>query len=315
MLFSFILAFVPLLVAGSASVSQVEAKVTYYPKPSAWMLKPLSEEDKHRKPAARTTTNTYVNDYTYWLVHAYYSSTGSYCNEDEVIMKTAIAAGVCMVNSPTSSMMYQCWSTGCFLYDYSDSVCQSYSNSYSVNTYMCQAGDADDDGYVTDDGNQYTSQQLIVQMGFPVPLPGNSTTISYYDSLNCDRNTMNYYRLAFPNRCYNNYNGTSRTSTQYVNPDVTIYNANGCDMANVEETLSYPPGQCQVDAAASTSSMLVLNFPVIPVVPIDLGTILGTTAAAFSTMAIANTLLYFFQPYLTEATQSSGLQAEKPSEF
>ena len=128
---------------------------------------------------------------------------------------------------------------------------------------------------------------------------------------------MSQYRLAYPNRCYNNFDGENRTSTQYINPDLVSYSDNGCDPATIDATVPYPPGVCQVDYSTSpaTSSMLVLNFPVIPVVPIDLGTILGTTAAAFSTMAIANTLLYFFQPYLSEATQSSGLQAEKPSEF
>ena len=66
----------------------------------------------------------------------------------------------------------------CYYYTYTDSNCGMYQTSYSVNLYMCQAGDADDDGYVTDDGNQYTAKQLIAQVGFPVPLPGNSTTLT-----------------------------------------------------------------------------------------------------------------------------------------
>jgi len=133
----------------------------------------------------------------------------------------------------------------------------------------------------------------------------------------CDQSTMSSYRLAYPDRCYNNFDGENRTSTQYINPDLVTYSANGCDPATIDATVLYPPGVCQIDYSTSpaTSSMLVLNYPVVPVVPIDLGTILGTTAAAFSTMAIANTLLYFFQPYLSEATQSSNMQSEKPSEF
>ena len=67
----------------------------------------------------------------------------------------------------------------CYLYEYSDAYCNYYQTSNYVNTYYCHPGDATDDGYVTDDGNQYTSQQLILQQGFPVPLPGNSTTIRF----------------------------------------------------------------------------------------------------------------------------------------
>uniref|UniRef100_A0A7S3HSA8 Uncharacterized protein n=1 Tax=Spumella elongata TaxID=89044 RepID=A0A7S3HSA8_9STRA len=313
-------ALVPYLVVASTATTKEATKVKYYPKPAAWMLKPVPANDEHAKPPTHTTTSTYVNEYTIWVVQVSYSSTGYYCNEDEAIMKTALPANMCLQTGPDTSMMFQCYSGlygSCTLYEYRDSYCYSYQTSNYVSTYYCHPGDATDDGYVTDDGNQYTSQQVILQQGFPVPLPGNSTTITYYDSSYCDPNTMSQYRLAYPDRCYNNYNGTIRTSTQYINPDLLSYSENGCDPATIDVKVPYPPGVCQVDYSTSpaTSSMLVLNFPVIPVVPIDLGTILGTTAAAFSTMAIANTLLYFFQPYLSEATQSSGLQAGKPSEF
>eukprot|EP01032_Pedospumella_encystans_P012085 gene12085-14004_t len=279
MLFAFILSLVPLLVAAETAVPNAKGKVTNF-KPESWMLKPLSPSDEHYKPAAHSVSSTYVNDYTYWFIQAYYSSTGMYCNSDDLIMKTALPSYTCMPTGDFTSIMIQCWSEyTCYFYEYSDNYCGTMQTSNYVNLYICQAGDADDDGYVTDDGNQYTSQQLMVQQGFPVPLPGNSTTLSFYDSMYCDPSTMNNYRLAYPNKCYNNFNGTSRTSTQYVNPNLLSYNDNGCDMANVAESMPFPPGVCQVDYTTSpaTSSMLVLNFPKPPVVPVNTAAIVGAT--------------------------------------
>ena len=66
----------------------------------------------------------------------------------------------------------------CNYYTYGDANCNYYQSSSYLNTGLCQTGDADDDGYVTDDGYQYTAKMLVAQQGFPVPLPGNSTTVT-----------------------------------------------------------------------------------------------------------------------------------------
>ncbi len=105
------IAVLPLLVVASTATVKEVTKIKYYAKPAAWMLKPVAEGDKHAKPAPRTTTSgTYVNDYTTWVVQVSYSSTGYYCNEDEAIMKTAVPAFNCMQTGEFTSMMYQCYS-------------------------------------------------------------------------------------------------------------------------------------------------------------------------------------------------------------
>lgn len=228
--------------------------------------------------------------------------------------------------------------------------------TYGINLNMCQAGDADDDGYVTDDGNQYTSQILTAQQGLPQQLPGNSTTLrfvkmqsiflslllltrfltrnSYYQADNCDPNSLTFsQRLAYPNRCYNNFDGENRTSTQYLEPNLLSYKENGCDSMNIVGSEPYPPGMCQAgpyNPAYFTSYKLVLNHdePAIQTLaPTFMPTsgpksnfdaIVGTTVAGFSAMAVLNTLLFFFQPPQSTSSsvnQVNPSQAEKPSEF
>jgi len=127
---------------------------------------------------------------------------------------------------------------------------------------------------------------------------------------------MSNYILAYPDRCYNNFNGTSRTSTQYVNPNLLSYNANGCDPATIAESKSYPPYVCQIDYTTSptTSSMLVLNYPKPPVVPVNTAAIVGATVGGFAAIALLDAMLYFFVPPQSQSDDPA-MQAQKSGEF
>ena len=132
----------------------------------------------------------------------------------------------------------------------------------------------------------------------------------------CNENSMSNYILAYPDYCYNNYNGTSRTSTKYTNPNLLSYQGNGCDPAAVDATVSYPPGSCQIDYSTSpaTSSMLVLNFPKPPVVPLNTAAIVGATVGGFAAVALLDAMLYFFMPPQSQSDDPT-MQAQKSSEF
>jgi len=111
MLFAFLFSLVPLLVAAGSSAPHAHAKVAFSFKPESWMLKPLSPSDEHYKPPSKSVSS-YVNEYTYWLTTAYYSTT--YCSTDQIIMKTAVPSNVCIPSDdPTdtfSSVMVACYS-------------------------------------------------------------------------------------------------------------------------------------------------------------------------------------------------------------
>ena len=127
---------------------------------------------------------------------------------------------------------------------------------------------------------------------------------------------MSQYRLAYPDRCYNNYNGTIRSSTKYTNPNLVSYSDNGCDPATIDATVYYPPGLCQVDYSTypATSSMLVLNFPVVPKQPVNTAAIVGATVGGFAAIALLDAMLYFFVPSQSESDDPA-MQAPKTGEF
>ena len=104
------IAVLPFLALASTHATNDVAEVKYHSKPAAWMLKPVPENDEHAKPPTHTTTSTYVNEYTIWVIQVSYSSTGYYCNEDEAIMKTALPANMCLQTGPYTSMIFQCYS-------------------------------------------------------------------------------------------------------------------------------------------------------------------------------------------------------------
>lgn len=132
----------------------------------------------------------------------------------------------------------------------------------------------------------------------------------------CDQSSMSFYRLAYPDKCYNNFNGTVRTSTQYVNPNLLSYKDNGCDIANVDTTVYMPPYACQIDYTTSpaTSSMLVLNFPKPAVVPVNTAAIVGATVGGFAAIALLDAMLYFFVPPQSQSDDPA-MQAPKTGEF
>lgn len=107
MLFAFIFSLVPLLVAAETAVPNAKGKFINTFKPESWMLKPLSPSDEHYKPPSKSVSS-YVDQYTYWLSTFYYSS--SYCNNDEIIMKTAVPTGSCMQTGEYSSIIIYCYS-------------------------------------------------------------------------------------------------------------------------------------------------------------------------------------------------------------
>ncbi len=111
MLFAFLFSLVPLIVAAGSSAPHTHAKVAFNFKPESWMLKSLSPSDEHYKPPSKSVSS-YVNEYTYWLATAYYSTT--YCSNDEIIMKTAFPTGTCIPSDdPTnefSSVTVYCYS-------------------------------------------------------------------------------------------------------------------------------------------------------------------------------------------------------------
>ena len=134
----------------------------------------------------------------------------------------------------------------------------------------------------------------------------------------CDQSSMSNYILAYPDYCYNNYNGTSRTSTKYSNPNLLSYQGNGCEPSMVDATVSYPPGACQIDYTTSpaTSSMLVLNFPKPPVVPVNTAAIVGATVGGFAAIALLDAMLYFFVPPQSQSqSDDPTMQAPKTGEF
>jgi len=128
--------------------------------------------------------------------------------------------------------------------------------------------------------------------------------------------------------CYNNYDGQSYTSTQYIEPNLLSYDAFGCDSAFLVGSEEYPLGYCK-STDSVTSCKLVMNSAPPSTSPTlyptdapsmskeDYDAIVGTTLAGFSAMAVLNTLLFFFQPPqdTSSVSQNSPTEAGKASEF
>lgn len=98
-----LLAALPAITAGSDSVSSKETK-TFHPKPSAWMLKPVSENHSLQMPTPKALS---ANSDTVYVIHTFYSAAGGVC-DDAILSRIAYANFHCYATSLTTSMMYIC---------------------------------------------------------------------------------------------------------------------------------------------------------------------------------------------------------------
>jgi len=105
----FSLAVVPLLLTTVVSaVSHEGSKITYHPKPSAWMMKPLTEKDSHH--------SRIVSDSGSWVVtQSFYEIQGSFCTYQPT-MQLSYTSDFCIQTGPSTYAMYSCtygMSTAC----------------------------------------------------------------------------------------------------------------------------------------------------------------------------------------------------------
>lgn len=72
--------------------------------------------------------------------------------------------------------MHICIVSSCVVRVYTDTTCGTESASSPITFVLneCQTSDADDDGYLTDDGHQFGFQQTVARVGFPSMFSGSS---------------------------------------------------------------------------------------------------------------------------------------------
>lgn len=110
MIFALACSLATLLLAAGTAVPYTKDKKTYFPKAESWMLKPPSASDEHHKPPTKSSSSVYEG--SSWFVTAFYGQ-NSFCNPNDVIMKTGVPCYTCLQTGEFSSAIYYCSPYSC----------------------------------------------------------------------------------------------------------------------------------------------------------------------------------------------------------